>query len=137
MLKQDVLDYSLSFTMREMYAVRNWLQYYECCQELHMYVDEVVIDYQEALRKKAERNRQVRSHSTVVRKHGPSKRDRPHMVVGVCPDCSSQLLGMPVPSCETAATGRIFYAECDHCIYIRETFQNSDETFREEVYRGS
>jgi hypothetical protein len=48
----------------------------------------------------------------------------PNVIVGVCPKCGDRLRGAPLRSCETAATGRVFYKVCSGCTYYSELFKN-------------
>jgi hypothetical protein len=48
-------------------------------------------------------------------------------VVGVCPKCDSMLGGLPLPSCETKKTGRVFYKECSSCEYYAEVWKKTKQ----------
>jgi len=48
-------------------------------------------------------------------------------VVGICPRCSSKVVGGPQPKCETKASGRVFFKECSACTYYVEIFKRGNK----------
>lgn len=55
-------------------------------------------------------------------------------VVGMCPRCSNIVRGMPLPSCESKKSGRVFYKECAGCSYYSEVIM--DRTMYKELEEG-
>ena len=49
------------------------------------------------------------------------------MVVGICPRCSSKVVGGPIPKCEIKISGRVFYKECSACTYYVEIFKKGNK----------
>ena len=54
----------------------------------------------------------------------------PVTIVGICPRCDGTVRGTTIASCETKLSGRVFYKECEDCIYYSETFK-IDNKYRE------
>lgn len=120
--------YFESFDYSVTEGVRQVLEHFGCCSEILSHLDTIAKERLEEAREEAERldrrfRREVSSRPGRPRAVAPKDPAALELVVGLCPKCGKQLMGLSMPSCERKDTGRTFYAECSSCPYYYEVFR--------------
>lgn len=158
MKKSKIKEYCESFNAQHLFSVMQFFEWFECCQDLiepiQQFLDTQTKEIATEKRRARERfeeagmpnmtdaERQAYVEAPCIDKvdefgemlepekhiHEPQ---RPFIVVGFCPKCSSTMVGEVVPSCEADETGRHFYSECTACTYYTEIFKGRKGRFIE------
>jgi hypothetical protein len=152
MKKQNILDYCESFDPQHLFSVIQFLEWFECCEDLIDPIQQYLNTKGKELARIKRRARQqferegmplVTDDEAVAYRNTPCIdetdpddplddhwRKEPQFaeppklpVVGFCPKCTSTLVGMVLPDCEVGQTGRHFYSECTACGYYTEIFK--------------
>jgi hypothetical protein len=147
--KENLLHYIESFNKEHLYSVIQFLEWFECCEDLiepiQQYLDRNVKEIA-AIKRRArqqfdtagmplvtDEEREVYMNAPCMDKVNergemlePEKHfepQRPYITVGFCPKCNSTMVGEVVPHCEAEESGRHFYSECTTCTYYTEIFK--------------
>ncbi len=161
MKKENIKDYCESFDPQHLFSVIQFLEWFECCEDLATHIQAFLDSKGKELATIKRRARQQfeRAGMPLVTeeerenylnapcieatdpsdplddfyRHEPQIADLPQLqvVVGFCPKCSSTMVGEVLPHCEAEETGRHFYSECTSCSYYTEIFKGRKGRFIE------
>jgi hypothetical protein len=142
---KTVRNYSMSFDDDALHSVDQFLEVFNCCDELREHVRDVLNDRQEQLRITAE-DRKKRAKVAVDKmrleyeqqeqmasedgKFPGEPKQLP--TIGFCPKCKSKMGGAWVANCEMNKTGRFFIRECGSCDYYAEVFKKRNKYYEVE-----
>jgi hypothetical protein len=133
----DVGLYAESHEESVLSGVRQFLRVFKCCDgllealekrkadELDEHVRRANTQYSTRLRKKGCKGK-------VKERPKQPQPERVQTVIGFCPKCGSNLMGVPIPNCETEKSGRVFYKECSACSYYSEIFLRRNKHYEME-----
>lgn len=149
---KDVRRYAMGHSEEAIGGAHQFLEYFGCCPELEKMLADLIDEWHEMNRERAEmlrfnaelvRRRETdeviklgfqRDRAKTVSTRKPCKKEQVEeekriveapplfVVIGKCPACDGDLVGEPVPMCERKKSGRNFYAECKSCTYYYEVF---------------
>jgi hypothetical protein len=109
----DLQLYRTSFTDEQLTAVLQWLQLFKWDKRAEKALRYII--WQHKLGTKVQSKVSVPRGKIV-------EPDPLQNTVGECPKCGGVVRGKSLPRCETSATGRVYYTECDDCVYYTEYF---------------
>jgi len=144
MTTKTVHNYSQSFDSDALHSVDQFLEVFNCCDELREHVRDVLNSRQEEVRIAAEKTEDKnRKHTEKLRTEYEQTEQmanegkypgepKPLPVIGFCPKCKSKMGGSWVASCETKKSGRFFIRECSACSYHAEIFKKRNKYYEVE-----
>jgi formate dehydrogenase maturation protein FdhE len=140
MLMLKKLDnYFDSFDPKIQEGVRQALEYFKCCDETLELLNDLKAEDLELQRVAAEDSAKEDTERSAawraVAKGKKIKIEEPQKittVVGLCPRCSTTLVGTMIPSCEKEHSDRVFYKECTACSYYSEIFKKRNKHYEVE-----
>jgi DNA-directed RNA polymerase subunit M/transcription elongation factor TFIIS len=129
-------NYFDSFDPRVQEGVRQALEYFKCCDEALELLNALKAEELENDRIAAEEtdkhNEKVMRQGATIEGTKVEKIPKLTAVVGICPRCSSKLVGFTIPGCEKNHSSRIFYKECTACTYYAEVFKKRNKHYEVE-----
>jgi hypothetical protein len=135
----DVLRFLKGYDKDSVHAIQQFLHWFGGCRKLERIVWSGIKKTQNQLKELAEYNENEERRYLKAKKgnrpyHPPVEQVREpqdiSLVVGKCPKCGSNLLGMPVKGCGKAPMSSFgnatFYKECSACTYYSEIFERKN-----------
>lgn len=134
---KEITTFFSAFKTEVREGCRQMLEYFGCCEDIlehlnKLHIQELTFDRRQAeqLAEERKKRREERKEARKIQQDQLDQLELPPLqaVVGLCPQCGSELRGEPYRTCKEIKTKQFaFYKECSGCEYWSEMFLEEDK----------